>query len=151
MQRVDDLLVAPGTQRGDHQRLGFAAGEQRRAVGARQHAGADGDRAHGARVAAVDARLAVQNLAADDFGFEVAQFVLDGIDLIGRSIRRQQFSNHFRADFLDADGTCLLLLDLIGLTQLGFSDLRQDAQSVARLSAAPSSSIPARRFHRPFR
>jgi hypothetical protein len=57
-QRVDALRVALGAQRGHHQRLGFAAGEQRRAVGARQHAVADLDGAHGAGVAAVDARLA---------------------------------------------------------------------------------------------
>ena len=57
-QRVDDLLVARGAERGDDQRLRLAAREQRRAVRARQHAGADGDRPHGARVAAVDARLA---------------------------------------------------------------------------------------------
>ena len=37
-QRVDDLLVLAGAERGDHQSLGLAAGEQRRAVGARQHA-----------------------------------------------------------------------------------------------------------------
>jgi hypothetical protein len=36
-QRVDDLLVALGAERGHHQRLRFATGEQRRAVGARQH------------------------------------------------------------------------------------------------------------------
>ena len=39
-QRVDDLLVAPGAERDGHQRLGLAAREQRRAVGARQHADA---------------------------------------------------------------------------------------------------------------
>ena len=59
-----------GAERGDHERLGLAAGEQRRAVGARQHADADGDRAHGARIAAVDARLAVEDLAAHDFRFQ---------------------------------------------------------------------------------
>ena len=37
-QRVDVLLVLAGAERGDHQRLGLAAGEQRRAVGARQDA-----------------------------------------------------------------------------------------------------------------
>jgi hypothetical protein len=36
--RVDDLRVARGAERGHHQRLRLAAGEQRRAVGARQHA-----------------------------------------------------------------------------------------------------------------
>jgi hypothetical protein len=75
LQRVDDLLVAAGAQRGHHQRLRLAAGEQRRAVGARQHAGADRDRAHGARVAAVDARLAVEDLVADDLRLEVEEDV----------------------------------------------------------------------------
>ena len=71
LQRVDDLLVAAGAQRGNDQRLGFATGKQRRAMGARQHAGANGDRAHGAGIAAIDARLAVENLAAHDLGFQI--------------------------------------------------------------------------------
>jgi ubiquitin len=61
----------------DHQRLGFAAGEQRRAVGARQHAVADLDGAHGAGVAAVDARLAGQDLAAHDAGLDLEQQAFD--------------------------------------------------------------------------
>ena len=65
-QRVDALLVARGAERGDDDRLRLAAREQRRAVRARQHAGADRDRTHGARVAAVDARLAGQDLVAHD-------------------------------------------------------------------------------------
>ena len=82
-QRVDALRVALGAQRGHDQRLGFAAGEQGRAVGAGQHAGADLDGAHGARVAAVDARLARQDLAAHDLGFDVEQQVVDlgGVEL----------------------------------------------------------------------
>ena len=78
-QRVDDLFVAPGTERDCHQRLGFATGKQRRAVSARQHADAHGDRAHGARVAAVDARLAVEDLAAHDLRLEVEADVLHGL------------------------------------------------------------------------
>jgi hypothetical protein len=76
-QRVDALRVAVGAQRGDHQRLGLATREQRRAVGARQHAVADLDRAHGAGVAAVDARLAGQDLAAHDARFDLEQQVVD--------------------------------------------------------------------------
>jgi hypothetical protein len=37
-QRVDVLLVLAGAERGDHDRLRLAAGEQRRTVGARQDA-----------------------------------------------------------------------------------------------------------------
>ena len=55
LQRVDPLLVLAGAERGDHQRLGLAAGEQRRAVGARQDADFADDRADGPQVAAVDA------------------------------------------------------------------------------------------------
>ncbi len=65
-QRVDQLRVALGAQRGDHDRLRFAAGEQRRAVGARQHAGADADRAHLAGGTTVDARLGIQDAPAHD-------------------------------------------------------------------------------------
>jgi hypothetical protein len=76
-QRVDALCIALGAQRGHDQGLGFAAGEQRRAVGARQHAVADLDGAHGAGVAAVDAGLAGQDLAAHDLGFDVEQHAFD--------------------------------------------------------------------------
>jgi hypothetical protein len=79
-QRVDALCVALGAQRGDHQGLRFAAGEQRRAVGARQHAVADLDGAHGAGVAAVDAGLAGQDLAAHD-RLDVEQQAFD-LDLV---------------------------------------------------------------------
>src|SRR5437763_14963309 len=65
-ERVDDLLVAPGAERDGDQRLRLAAREQRRAVGARQHADAAADRPYGARDAPVDARLAVEQLAAHD-------------------------------------------------------------------------------------
>ncbi len=63
---IDDLSVAAGAERRDHQRLGLAAGEQRRAVGARQHADAGGDVTHRGRIAAVDASLAGEYPAAHD-------------------------------------------------------------------------------------
>jgi hypothetical protein len=70
-ERVDDLLVAPGAERDGDEGLGFASGKQGRTMGARQHADPRADRTHGARVAAVDARLAVEDLAAHDLRFEV--------------------------------------------------------------------------------
>ena len=85
-ERVDALRVAVGAERRGDQRLRLAAREQRRAVGARQEAGADLDRPHGARVAAVDARLAGEDLAADDLGFDVEQHVVD-LDLVERRRR----------------------------------------------------------------
>ena len=46
-QRVDVLLVLAGAERGHDHRLGLAAGEERRAVGAGQHADFGNDAAHG--------------------------------------------------------------------------------------------------------
>src|SRR3546814_602545 len=74
---VDDLAVARGAQRGDHDRLGLAAGEQRRAVGARQHADLGGDRAHGVERTAVDADLGRQHRAAHGLVFELAELLGD--------------------------------------------------------------------------
>ena len=80
-QRVDALRVTRGAQRGRHQRLGLAPGEQRRAVHSGQHPGADLDLAHRARVATVDARLARQDLAAHDARLDVEQHVVQ-VDLV---------------------------------------------------------------------
>ena len=63
---VDDLLVLSGAERGDHQRLGLAAGEQRRAVRPGQDADLDRYGADGLGVAAVDALLGVQDVLAND-------------------------------------------------------------------------------------
>ena len=89
-QRVDALRVALGAERGGDQRLRLAAREQRRAVGARQHAGADLDRPHGARVAAVDARLAGEDLAAHDARLDVEQQAFDLDFVEGDAVGRQR-------------------------------------------------------------
>src|SRR5581483_1887180 len=75
-ERVDDLLVAAGAKGYRDQSLSLAARKKRGAVRARQHADAHGDRAHGARIAPVDARLAVEDLAAHDLRLEVEIDVL---------------------------------------------------------------------------
>jgi hypothetical protein len=77
VQRVDHLLVLAGAERGDHERLGLAAGEERRAVGARQDADLGLDRAHGDEVAAVDAPAVVEDVEADDLGFELLEAGLE--------------------------------------------------------------------------
>ena len=84
LQRVDPLLVLAGAERRDHQRLGLAAGEQRRAVRARQDAGFRHDRAHGLHVAAVDALAGVENVPADDLGFELLEHAADAQLVVGR-------------------------------------------------------------------
>ena len=73
LERVDVLLVLAGAERRDHQRLRLAAGEQRRAVGARQHADLGEDRAHRRQVAAVDAALVVEDVPAHDLGLGVVE------------------------------------------------------------------------------
>ena len=72
-QRVDELLVLAGAERRDHQGLGLAAREQRRAVGARQDADLGHDRAHGLQVASVDAAAGIENVPAYDLGFELLE------------------------------------------------------------------------------
>ena len=64
-ERVDLLLVRRGAQRGHRQRLGLAAGEQRRAVRARQQADLAGDRPDVVQPAAVDALRGVDDHLAD--------------------------------------------------------------------------------------
>ena len=72
-QAVDELLVLGGAQGGDDQRLGLAAGEQRRAMGARQDADFGDDGTHGGEIAAVDALLGVEHRVAHDIGFDVVE------------------------------------------------------------------------------
>src|SRR5207245_8762349 len=55
------------------------AGEERRPVRARHHADLDRDRAYGARVAPVDARLAVEDPLAHDAALEPEERALDGL------------------------------------------------------------------------
>src|SRR5262249_53200486 len=122
-QRVDDLLVAPGTQRDGHQRLGLAAREQRRAVGARQYADANVDRTYGARVAAVDARLDVEALAAQVLRLEVEADVLRGLG--GRPPLHADADRleHPLPDCVDRFGARLLLLDAERLAYLRLGEL----------------------------
>ena len=87
-QRVDDLLVLAGAEGGDHQRLRLTAGEQRRAMGARQNADLGHDRAHRLGVAAVDAHAGLEDGAAHDVGFEVLEDLAGHRRRLGR--RRRQ-------------------------------------------------------------
>ena len=72
-ERIDVLLVLAGAERGDDQRLRLAAGEQRRAVGARQDADLRQDRADSGQVAPVDATLVVEDVPAHDLGLGVVE------------------------------------------------------------------------------
>ena len=67
------LLVLAGAERRHDQRLRLAAGEQRRAVGARQDADLREDRADGRQIAPVDAALVVEDVPAHDLGLGVVE------------------------------------------------------------------------------
>ena len=116
-QRIDALCITLGAQRGHNQRLGFATREQGRAVGTGQHAVADLDGAHGARIAAVDAGLASQDLAAHDARFDVEQhaFNLDGVELNTIGLQR---CHHGCIGFAACLRAGLLVADLVGSAQL---------------------------------
>ena len=81
-EAVDVLLVVAGAEGRDHQGLRLAAGEQGRAVGARQDADFGNDRADGLQVAAVDAQAGVEDVPAHDLGLEVVE---DLAELFGRN------------------------------------------------------------------
>ena len=112
LQRVDELLVFTCAERRHHQRLRFTAGEQRRAVGARQHADFADDRAYGLHVAAVDARAGVENIPAHDLGFELFEYAGDLELRIFRvlDIGRREMTHD--AVFRGVD--CLVALHLVG-------------------------------------
>ncbi len=119
LQRVDELLVFGGAERGDHQSLGLAAGEQRRAVGARQHADFRHDLPHGFHVAAVDALAGVEDVPAHDLGFEFLEhagnrkLVVFRFGAFGEKVR-----HHLLFDHGDRVLTILLLHDRISRPQI---------------------------------
>ena len=113
-QRIDDLLVARCAERGHGQGLRFAACEQCGTVCARQYVGLDIDGAHGACIAAVNARLAGQNLTANHVGFQLFE---DAFDFVFRQ-RVGFFGNqrgfHGGPCFVQFGGTRLFLADFEG-------------------------------------
>ena len=119
LQRVDELLILGGAERGHHQRLGLAAGEQRRAVGARQHADFRHDRTHGLQVAAVDALAGVEDVPAHDLGFQFLEHAGNRELVVGRlGAFRKEVRHHLL--FYGGDGVLavLLLHDRIGGAQI---------------------------------
>ncbi len=117
---VDILLVLAGAERGDDQRLRLAAREQRRAVGARQHADLRPDRTHRLDVAAVNALAGIENVPAHDLGLDLLE---DGGDLqlgVGRALRAlgAEMRHHLGLGGVHLDVALLLGGDRIGRAQL---------------------------------
>ena len=124
LQGVDPLLVLAGAQRGHDQRLGLAAGEQRRAVRARQHADFGDDRAHGGEVAAVDALAGVEHVPAHDLGFELLEHAGDAQLGVVRIVHAagEEVLHHLGPDGGDGVLTLLLGRYRIGRAQFLLSD-----------------------------
>ena len=134
-RRVDDLRITHGAQGGGDQRLGLAAGEQRRAVGARQHAHAHADRTHVVQLAAVDAHLGLEHAVAHGAVLEFAEFLAQRF--LGPALLfglRLQFGHDVGLDRGDGVTTLQLVVHLESLLELvahGTLDCR-DQRLVAR-------------------
>ena len=124
-QGVDVLLVLAGAERGHHHRLCFAAGEQRRAMGARQYADFGDDVADGLAVAAVDAFAGIEDVPADDLGFQLLEHAGDAQLVVFRLRPFREIVRH-RLFLGLADRGVAVLLDRngVGRAQLGL-DQRQ--------------------------
>src|SRR6185436_10527386 len=103
LQRIDELLVLAGAERRDHQSLRLAACEQRRTVGARQHADLAHDRPHGLHVAAVDAFAGVEDVPAYDLALEFLEHAADLLRRIFRVLAalRAEMAEHAFLDGVD--------------------------------------------------
>ena len=124
VERIDILLVLAGAERRDNHRLRLAAGEERRAVGARQHPDLSQDRAHSRQVAPVDAALMVENVPAHDLGLGVVERLGDLLDRELRLLALGRERGHdLRLDRVDRGVAFLLLGDRIGGAQIGFAGL----------------------------
>src|SRR5690606_14021474 len=66
LERVHDLLVLAGAERGHDEGLGLTAGEQGTAMRPGKHADFGDDRPDRLRVAPVDASTGIEDLSADD-------------------------------------------------------------------------------------
>jgi hypothetical protein len=114
-ERVDLLLIRRRAQRGDDERLRLAAREQRRAVGARQHADFTGDLADVGGAAAVDTVAVVDDVAAHDLALHLFDHGLQGPGLIRQFV--EQWRQHVLCGLASGGGTLVLALDAQGLAQ----------------------------------
>ena len=122
LQRVDDLLILAGAQRGDHERLGLAPGEEGRAMGPRQHADLAFDRTHGLGVAPVDAPAGLQDRAAHDLLLQRLELLADQL---GRQALGDEGLGRLRLHGGDLLGARLLGGLGIGGAQIALGDLGQ--------------------------
>src|SRR5689334_23405452 len=115
-ERIDILLVVAGAERGHHQSLSLAAGEQCRAMGAGEDADLADDRADVGEAAAVDAGPGLDDVAADDLLLDLLESASDllGLDL---GAFRGEALKHALLDLADPEVTLLLAGNAVGTAQ----------------------------------
>ena len=125
LEPVDHLLGVLGAERGRADRLGLAAGEQSRAVGARQEADHRLDRADRLRVAAVDADAFLEDGAADDLGLELLD-QLEGAEIAGgiAGLHVGEAFARLGAGLVDRGLALLLVGELVGGGEVGADQVR---------------------------
>ena len=119
-QRVDELLVLAGAERRHHESLGLAAGEERRAVGARKDADLGHDRPHRLDVATIDALAGVEDVPAHDLGFKLLEDTGDPLLAVGRIFNalREEMRHHFGLGGVDSVVARHLVWDRIRFAQI---------------------------------
>src|SRR6185369_4821161 len=118
-QRVDDLSIAARAQRHGDQRLRLAAREQCGTMRARQRAGLHDDGTHGLEIAAVDARLAIQDALAHDLALEIVDLRADVLRApLCNAIDSRHGRSHCRLDLAHLGVAILLHGDAIGFGEL---------------------------------
>ena len=125
VERIDQLLVVAGAERGDHQGLGLAAREERRAVGARQHADFRNDRPHLVDRHARRCARRSRDVAAHDVGFQLLEDVaeLDRVDAGRIGVRLADRGQRLLARGFDGVVTLALADDLEGFGEVGADQL----------------------------
>ena len=101
---------------------------------ARKQRRADRDRAHGARIAPVDARLAVEDLAANDLRFHLLQDAAHHVG-VGRVVLDLHARlEHLLLDLVELAGAQRLRLHAVGVVQVGLGERADllDERLVAR-------------------
>ncbi len=141
-QRVDELFVLAGAERGDDERLCLTTREQRRTVGARQHADLGHNRAHRRQIAPVDAAAVIENVPAHDLGLGAMERLGDRLfGEFGQGALGRHGGFDLRFHRVDGGVAILLVGDRIGGAQIRLRDLEHglldsrfvDRRQLARL------------------
>ncbi len=128
-ERIDELLVLAGAERGNDERLRFAAREKRGTMRARQRADFGNDGPHGDKIAPVDALLGVEHRIAHHFGFQIVEQIAEilGADLAVTFA--DEIFRRLRLDFGDAVAAQMLFGNLERTGQIDGGDLADLVQN----------------------